>query len=186
MTAYLSKQHSCFADLDGNRDYGNCSFSSPNHHRCHQRRRHQQHHYGSVPGGGTLPRRGGQRTWHLDQTSGSSSRLAATRAKGRSCDLWPSECGCMHSWQEPHQVKPHKFIYISLTELLNLSTNLKWMFSSLACGCLMSLLLTFSWSWLSLPLFDLELTCGAPAVRLILWISAVKICSFYSYLQIFT
>lgn len=106
MTAYLSKQHSCFADLDGNRDYGNCSFSSPNQHRCHQR---QHHHYGSVPGGGTLPRRGGQRTWHLDQTSGSSSRLAATRAKGRSCDLWPSECGCMHSWQEPHQVKPHKF-----------------------------------------------------------------------------
>lgn len=166
MTAYLSKQHSCFADLDGNGDYGNGSSCSPNQHRCHQRRHHQQHHYGSVPGGGTLPRRGGQRTWHLDQTSGSSSRLAATRAKGRSCDLWPSECGCMHSWQEPRQVNPHRFISVSLTELLN-NTSQTDVFS-LVCGCLMSLLLTFSRSLLSLPLFDLESTCVAQAVRFIL------------------
>ncbi|TWW74264.1 Disks large -like protein 2 [Takifugu flavidus] len=106
MTAHLSKQHSCFADLDGQGDYGN---RSPHQRHCHQRRRHHQHHYGSVPGGGTLPRRGGK-TWHLDQTSGSSSRLAATRAKGRSCDLWPSECGCMHSWQEPRQASPAPII----------------------------------------------------------------------------
>lgn len=128
MTAYLSKQHSCFADLDAKRDYGNCSFSSsPHQHHCRQRRHYQQNHYGSVPGGGTLPRRGGQRTWHLDQPSGSSRRLAATRAKGRSCDLWPSECGCAHSWQEAHQVKPQKgcrsrsSVFQSLVELRAIS-----------------------------------------------------------------
>ncbi len=111
MTAYLSKQQSCFSDQDGRGDCGEapCSFSwhhqHPNsdhhHHPC------QRYHYGSVPGGATLPRKGGRMAaWHLDNTpSRSPSRLAAVRAKGGSCDLWPSECGCVQSWQEPYQVK---------------------------------------------------------------------------------
>lgn len=109
MTAYLSKQQSCFGDLDGRRDTREppCSFSWQHQHHCHQ----HYHpclccHYGFIPGGGTLPRRGGQRTaWHLYQTFRSPSRLAVLRAKWGSCDLWPSECGCIQSWQEPFQVK---------------------------------------------------------------------------------
>ena len=113
MTAYLSKQQSCFAELDGRGDCGEvpCSFSwhhqHPNNHHHHQHHHPcQRYHYGSVPGGATLPRRGGRMAaWHLDNVSRSPSRLAAVRAKGGSCDLWPSECGCVQSWQEPYQVK---------------------------------------------------------------------------------
>lgn len=114
MTLHLSKQQSCYADLDGRGDCGEapCSFSwhqqhQSSHHRDHHHHhRHcQRHHYGSIPRGATLPRRGGARAgWHLDGTSRSPSRLAAVRAKGGSCDLWPSECGCIQRWQEPYQV----------------------------------------------------------------------------------
>lgn len=115
MTVYLSKQQSCFSDLDGRGDCGEvpCSFSCHHQHPSH----HHQHpchryHYGSVPGGATLPRKGGRMAaWHLDNSSfRSPSRLAAVRAKGGSCDLWPSECGCSHSWREPYQVKLHQSI----------------------------------------------------------------------------
>ncbi|XP_070838409.1 disks large homolog 2 isoform X25 [Chaetodon trifascialis] len=118
MTAYLSKQQSCFADLDGSGDCGEvpCSFSwhqqhPNNHHRHQQHHLCQRYHYGSVPGGATLPRRGGRMAaWHLDSASRSPSRLAAVRAKGGSCDLWPSECGCVQSWQEPYQASPAPII----------------------------------------------------------------------------
>lgn len=114
MTAYLSKQQSCFAELDGRRDYGDapCSFNwhhqHPNsQHHLHRQQPCQRYHYGSVPGGATLPRKGGRMVdWHLESKScRSPSHLAAIRAKEGSGDLWPSECGCHQSWQEPYQVK---------------------------------------------------------------------------------
>lgn len=172
MTAYLSKQHSCFADLDGKRDYGNCYFGSPHQHHCHQRRHHQHHQYGSVPGGATLPRRGRLRTWHLDQTSGSSSRLAATRAKGRSCDLWPSECGCTHSWQEAHQVKGMLTV-VTRNQLLN--SKMALLSKKATCGMWLSLLRCCCNSHGSAPhlqlelssfVTDFELTWGTQAVKL--------------------
>ncbi|XP_078028311.1 disks large homolog 2 isoform X10 [Epinephelus lanceolatus] len=116
MTAYLSKQQSCFADLDERGDCGEvpCSFSwhhqHPNSH--HHQHSSQRYYYGSVPGGATLPRRGGRMAaWHLDNMSSRSpSRLAAVRAKGGSCDLWPPECGCAQSWQEHYQASPAPII----------------------------------------------------------------------------
>lgn len=113
MTAYLSKQQSCFADLDGRGDCVEEPSSFSWHHQhpnsCHRdqhRHLYQRYHYGSVPGEATLPRRVGVgTTWHLDRTSRSPSRLAAAKAKGGSCDLWPSECDCIESWQESYQVK---------------------------------------------------------------------------------
>ncbi|XP_034461577.1 disks large homolog 2 isoform X22 [Hippoglossus hippoglossus] len=116
MTLYLNKQQSCFADLDGRGDCGEepCSFSWHHQHPSnrHQHQPCQRYHYGSIPGGATLPRKGGRMAaWHLDSMSSRSpSRLAAVRAKGGSCDLWPSECGCVQSWQEPYQASPAPII----------------------------------------------------------------------------
>ncbi|KAG7237386.1 hypothetical protein INR49_032431 [Caranx melampygus] len=116
MTLYLSKQQSCFADLDGRGDGRGapCSFSWQHQHPGSQHPHHssQRYHYGSVPGGATLPRKGGRMAaWHLDSTSPrSSGRLAEVRAKGGSCDLWPSECGCVQSWPEPYQASPAPII----------------------------------------------------------------------------
>ncbi|XP_023260639.1 disks large homolog 2 isoform X8 [Seriola lalandi dorsalis] len=116
MTLYLSKQQSCFADLDGRGECREvpCSFSwhqqqPSNHHPHHPCLRY---HYGSVPGGATLPRKGGRMAnWHLDcMSSRTFSRLVEVRAKGGSCDLWPSECGCVQSWQEPYQASPAPII----------------------------------------------------------------------------
>ncbi|XP_074466430.1 disks large homolog 2 isoform X25 [Sebastes fasciatus] len=113
MTAYLSKQQSCLPDLDGRGDCVEVPYSfswhqqhPDNHHH------HQRNHYRSVPGGATLPRRGGQMTaWHMDSMSSRSpGRLAAVRAKGGSCDLWPAECGCVQSWQETQQASPAPII----------------------------------------------------------------------------
>lgn len=111
MTLYLSKQQSCFADLDERGECGEvpCSLSwqlqQPSTQRQH--RPCQRYYYGSVPGGATLPRKGGRMApCHLEgMSSRSQSHLAAVRMKGGSCDLWPSECGCSQSWQEPYQVK---------------------------------------------------------------------------------
>ncbi|XP_060912058.1 disks large homolog 2 isoform X13 [Labrus mixtus] len=118
MTAYLSKQRSCFADFDGGGDCGGvpCSFSLHQQQPGNQHRLHhpgKQYHYGSVPGGATLPRRGGQRVmdWHSESVScRSPSRMVSVRAKGGSCDLWPPECGCAQSWQDPHQASPAPII----------------------------------------------------------------------------
>uniref|UniRef100_A0AAV2JG44 Uncharacterized protein n=1 Tax=Knipowitschia caucasica TaxID=637954 RepID=A0AAV2JG44_KNICA len=127
MTAYLSKQQSCFSELDGQEDReGPSSYSwlsqqpgTLHHHYQHQHQQQQQHHhhnqqsgqryhYASVPGGATLPRRGGRPGgWHHSDSLShrSPSHFASVRAKGGSCDLWPSECGCHHNWHEPYQVK---------------------------------------------------------------------------------
>ncbi|XP_031167003.1 disks large homolog 2 isoform X38 [Sander lucioperca] len=116
MTAYLSKQQSCYADLDGRGGCGEvpCSFSWHHQHPNSHQQQHscQRYHYRSVPGGATLPRRVGRMaTWHLDSASSRSpSRLAAVRAKGGSCDLWPPECSCSQSWQEPYQASPAPII----------------------------------------------------------------------------
>ncbi|XP_068457173.1 disks large homolog 2 isoform X8 [Clinocottus analis] len=49
--------------------------------------------------------------WHLDSMSSRSpGRLASARAKAGSYDLWPPECGCVQSWQEPHQASPAPII----------------------------------------------------------------------------
>ncbi|CAB1448983.1 unnamed protein product [Pleuronectes platessa] len=116
MTLYLNKQRSCFAHVDGRGDCGEEPSSFSWHHQ-HPSNRHQHHpcqryHYGSIPGGATLPRKGGRMVaWHLDSMSSRSpSRLAAVRAKGGSCNLWPSECGCVQSWQEPYQASPAPII----------------------------------------------------------------------------
>ncbi|XP_078142745.1 disks large homolog 2 isoform X4 [Centroberyx gerrardi] len=121
MTAYLSKQQSCFADLDGRGGCGEAPCScgwNHQHHGDHQPLQHQhqsqsqRYHYGSAPGGATLPRKGGRATaWHSENSScRSPGRLAAIRAKGGSCDLWPSECGCVQNWQEPYQASPAPII----------------------------------------------------------------------------
>uniref|UniRef100_A0A3P8WYG8 Discs, large homolog 2 (Drosophila) n=1 Tax=Cynoglossus semilaevis TaxID=244447 RepID=A0A3P8WYG8_CYNSE len=116
MTLYLSKQQSCFADLDERGECGEvpCSLSwqlqQPSTQRQH--RPCQRYYYGSVPGGATLPRKGGRMApCHLEgMSSRSQSHLAAVRMKGGSCDLWPSECGCSQSWQEPYQASPAPII----------------------------------------------------------------------------
>lgn len=113
MTAYLNKQQSCLADPDGRGDCVEVPSSFRWHHQhpnSHNQDQHhhlyQQYHYGSVPGGATLPRRVADGTvWHLGSTSRSPSRLAAAKAKGGSCDLWPSECDCIPGWQDSYQVK---------------------------------------------------------------------------------
>ncbi|XP_034406457.1 disks large homolog 2-like [Cyclopterus lumpus] len=114
MTAYLSKQQSCIADLDGRGDCGDvpCSFSWHHQHTNNHQHPGQRYHHRPVPGGDTLPRRGGQMAaWHLDSMSSRSpGRLASIRAKGGSCDLWPPECGCVQSWQELHQASPAPII----------------------------------------------------------------------------
>lgn len=112
MTAYLSKQQSCFADLDSRGGCGEAPCSCgwhhqhhSDHHQHHHHHHHQAHryHYGLVPGGATLPRKGGRMAaWHAESSScRSPGRLSAIRAKGGSCDLWPSECGYL----PPYQVK---------------------------------------------------------------------------------
>lgn len=142
MTAYLSKQHSCFSELDAREDREMpCSYSwhsqqpgnlHPHHHHPHQHQHHHHHqqqqqqqsqryHYASAPGGATLPRRGGRPgAWHhTDSLSHRSpSHFASVRAKGGSCDLWPSECGCHHSWHEPYQVTPGPIRATSYSVLL--------------------------------------------------------------------
>lgn len=132
MTAYLSKQHSCFSELDGRGDGGEVPYSynwhqhqqpgSHHHHFHHHHHHHQQpgqrYHYASVPGGATLPRRGGRlAAWHFDSMSSRSpSHLASVRAKGGSCDLWPTECGCLHNWHEPYQVKARSYLHWALVD----------------------------------------------------------------------
>lgn len=115
MTAYLSKQQTCFADLNGRGDSGEAPYSFSWHHQPpnnhHQHQHHhlcQRYHYGPVPGGATLPRRGSRTAaWHVDSSSKRPNRLGTIRAKGASCDLWPSECDCIDSWQGHYQVKLH-------------------------------------------------------------------------------
>lgn len=132
MTAYLSKQQSCFVDLDGRGDCEEVPYSFSWHPNSHHLDQHhhlcQRYHYGSVPRGAILPRRGGRKAaWHLDSTSRSPRRLAAVRAKGGSCDLWPSDCGCIHSWQEPYQVK--LCCYQSTSADVSVSTSGSWVLS---------------------------------------------------------
>ncbi|CAL8398671.1 unnamed protein product, partial [Boreogadus saida] len=131
MTAYLSKQQSCYADLDDEGRGGRGGYGEeeaywtqrrqrPQHHQHHhQQQPHQlprqhshQHpshqslqryqHGAGVPGGATLPKRWG-RTGQGGEPKGLLSYRSAS-AKGRSCDQWAAECGCVQGWQEPYQV----------------------------------------------------------------------------------
>lgn len=113
MTAYLSKQQSCFANLDGSGDCGAVPYpfswhhKHPNSHHCDPHHHLRQHyHYGSVSGRANLPHKvGGKVAGHLGYTLRSPSRLCAVKAKGSDCDLWPSDCGCIQRRQETYQVK---------------------------------------------------------------------------------
>ncbi|TNN80101.1 Disks large 2 [Liparis tanakae] len=115
MTAYLSKQQSYIAELDGRGDSVEvpCSFSWQHQHPNNHQHPGQRYHYRSVSSGDTLPRREGQMpAWQLDSTSSRSpGRLASVRAEEGSCDLWPPECGFVQSWQEFHQVNGTEIEY---------------------------------------------------------------------------
>ena len=127
MTAYLSKQQSCYADLDDEGRGGRGGYGEeeaywtqrrqrPQHHQQHPHQLPRQHshqhpshqslqryqHGAGVPGGATLPKRWG-RTGQGGEPKGLLSYRSAS-AKGGSCDQWAAECGCVQGWQEPYQV----------------------------------------------------------------------------------
>lgn len=145
MTAYVSKQQSCFANLDRSGDCGEVPYPFSWHHKHPDSHHCDQHHHlcqryrhVSVSGRATLPQKvGGKAARHLDCTLRSLAGCVQSKPRGGGGDWdpWPSDCGCIQRQQEPCQVKLLDLDYLLCLELrsfivwenllLNILANLK-------------------------------------------------------------